>query len=327
MLSAKLVRSVIALCVSALFSAAVAQGESQDAQSWPTKPVRIIVNYAPGGSTDNATRPFADHLSKAFGQQFVIENKGGASGALGVEAGTKATPDGYTFFATPVATLTILPNARSVPYDPFKDMVPVTQFADSTLVVAVHPSVPANSIAELVAYAKANPGKLVFASSGLGTMTQMICEKLKLAAGIDMLHVPYRGGSESLADFLAGVAQVFTEGNVLPHVQAGKARLLAVVDSERHPDFPNVPMLSEIYPEADLLNWFGLFAPTGTPPAIIDKLSKEMNAIARLPDVKAHFLKLALRTRAGTPEELAAALRKDYDRYGKLIRDLKIRLD
>jgi tripartite-type tricarboxylate transporter receptor subunit TctC len=169
------------------------------------------VNYAPGGSTDNATRPFADHLSKAFGQQFVIENKGGASGALGVEAGTQAAPDGYTFFATPVATLTILPNARSVPYDPFKDMVPVTQFADSTLVVAVHPSVPANSIAELVAYAKANPGKLVFASSGLGTMTQMICEKLKLAAGIDMLHVPYRGGSESLADFLAGVAQVFTE--------------------------------------------------------------------------------------------------------------------
>ena len=327
MLSTKLLRSVIALGVLALSSAAVAQGGNQDAQSWPTKPVRIIVNYAPGGSTDNATRPFADHLSKAFGQQFVIENKGGASGALGVEAGTKATPDGYTFFATPVATLTILPHARSVPYDPFKDMVPVTQFADSTLVVAVHPSVPAKSIAELVSYAKANPGKLVFASSGLGTMTQMICEKLKLAAGIDMLHVPYRGGSKSLADFLAGVAQVFTEGNVLPHVQAGKARLLAVVDSERHPDFPDVPMLSEIYPEADLLNWFGLFAPTGTPPAIIDKLSKEMNTIARLPDVRAHFLKLALRARAGTPDELAAMLRKDYDRYGKLIRDLKIRLD
>ena len=266
-------------------------------------------------------------MSKALGQQFVIENKGGASGAVGVEAGTKAAPDGYTFFATPVATLAILPHARSVPYNPFKDMVPVSQFADSTLVIAVHPSVPANSISELVSYAKANPGKLVFASSGLATMTQMIGEKLKLAAGIDMLHVPYRGGSKSLADFLAGVAQVFTEGNVLPHVKAGKAKLLAVVDSERHPDFPNVPMLSEIYPEADLINWFALFAPVGTPPAIIEKLSREMNTIARIPDVKAHFLRLALRTRPGTPEQLAAVLRKDYDRYGKLIRDLKIRLD
>lgn len=328
MSSTKLVQSVIALGVSVtLSSAAVAQGGNQDAQSWPTKPVRIIVNYPPAGSTDNATRPYAERLSKAFGQQFVIENRGGASGAVGVEAGTKSAPDGYTFFATPVATLAILPHARPSPYDPFKDMVPVTQFADSTLVVAVHPSVPANSVAELVAHAKANPGKLVFASSGLGTMTQMIYENLRLSAGIDMLHVPYRGGAESLTDFLSGVGQVFSEGNVLPHVQAGKARLLAVVDSERHPDFPNVPMLSEVYPEADLINWFALFAPTGTSQAIIQKLSVQMNTIARQPDLNTHFLKLALRPRAGTPEQLAAVLRKDYDRYGKLIRDLKIRLD
>jgi tripartite-type tricarboxylate transporter receptor subunit TctC len=300
---------------------------AQDAASWPTKPVRFIVNYPPGGSTDNATRPYAERLSKVLGQQVVIENKGGASGAVGVEAGVKSAPDGYTFFATPVATLAILPHARTSPYDPFKDMVPVTQFADSTLVVAVHPSIPANSIPELVAYGKANPGKLIFASSGLGTMTQMIHVALQMYGGVDMLHVPYRGGSESLADFLAGVGNVFSEGNVLPHVKAGKAKLLAVVDSERHPDYPNVPTLSEVYPDADLLNWFALFAPAGTPQPIVNKLAGEMNKIANLPEVKAHFLSLALRSRAGTPEELAARLRKDYDRYGKIIRDLKLRLD
>ncbi len=320
-----------ALCVLGgllvLPGAALAQSAVPDAQAWPNRPVRIIVNYPPGGSTDNATRPYVERLSKALGQQFVIENKGGASGAVGVELGVKSAPDGYTFFATPVATLAILPHARASAYDPFKDMLPITQYADSTLIVAVHPSIPANSIAELAAYGRANPGKLVFASSGLGTMTQMIYETIKLSAGIDMLHVPYRGGSESLNDFLAGVAQVFSEGNVLPHVKAGKAKLLAVVDSERHPDFPDVPMLSEIYPEADLINWFALFAPVGTSPAIIEKLSREMNTIARLPDVKAHFLRLALRSRDGTPQQLGALLRKDYERYGKLIRELKIRLD
>lgn len=318
------IRSVLVLAITLVSSGAA---YAQDAASWPTKPVRFIVNYPPGGSTDNATRPYAERLSKVLGQQVVIENKGGASGAVGVEAGVKSAPDGYTFFATPVATLAILPHARTSPYDPFKDMVPVTQFADSTLVVAVHPSIPANSIPELVAYGKANPGKLIFASSGLGTMTQMIHVALQMYGGVDMLHVPYRGGSESLADFLAGVGNVFSEGNVLPHVKAGKAKLLAVVDSERHPDYPNVPTLSEVYPDADLLNWFALFAPAGTPQPIVNKLAGEMNKIANLPEVKAHFLSLALRSRAGTPEELAARLRKDYDRYGKIIRDLKLRLD
>lgn len=308
-------------------SSAWAQSGNQDAASWPTKPVKIIVNYPPGGSTDNATRPYAERLSKTLGQQVVIENKGGASGAVGVEAGIKSAPDGYTFFATPVATLAILPHARSSAYDPFKDMLPVSQYADSTLVVAVHPSIPANTVQELAAYGKANPGKLIFASSGLGTMTQMVHVALQLYGGIESLHVPYRGGSESLSDFLAGVGNVFSEGNVLPHVKAGKAKLLAVVDSERHPDFPNVPTLSEVYPEADMLNWFALFAPAGTPQPIINKLAGEMNKIANLPEVKAHFLSLSLRARAGTPEQLAATLRKDYDRYGKIIRDLKIRLD
>ncbi|MSP29633.1 MAG: tripartite tricarboxylate transporter substrate binding protein [Acetobacteraceae bacterium] len=316
-----LVGAMLALILSA--GMAWAQAPS----NWPTRPVRVIVNYAPGGSTDNATRPFMARMSQVLGQQFVIENKPGASGAVGVEAGTKSAPDGYTFFATPVATLAILPNARKSAYDSFKDMVPVAHYADSTLVIAVHPSVPAKSLQELVAYAKTVPGKLNFGSSGLGTLTQMICEQLKLSGGIDILHVPYRGGAESLSDFLGGITQIFSEGNVLPHVQAGKARLLAVVDSQRHPDFPDVPMFKEIFPEADILNWFGLFAPAGTPAPIVERMATEMNKIALEPEIQAHMLRLALRATTGTPAQLGALLRKDFDRYVKIIKQLDLRLD
>ena len=316
---------LVGLMLAHILSAGVALAQAP--ANWPTRPVRVIVNYAPGGSTDNATRPFMARMSQVMGQQFVIENKPGASGAVGVEAGTKSAPDGYTFFATPVATLTILPNARKTAYDPFKDMLPVTHYADSTLVVAVHPSVPAKTLPELVAYAKTMPGKLNFGSSGLGTLTQMICEQLKLSGGIDILHVPYRGGAESLSDFLGGVTQIFSEGNILPHVQAGKARLLAVVDNQRHPDFPDVPMLREIFPEADLLNWFALFAPVGTPAPIIERMATEMGKIAKEPEIQAHMLRLALRATSSTPAELSALLRKDFDRYAKMIKQLDLRLD
>jgi tripartite-type tricarboxylate transporter receptor subunit TctC len=314
------------LFAGAFAFAALIAASGAVAQAWPNKPVRVIVNYAPGGSTDNATRPFLEKVSASLGQQFVIENKSGAAGAIGVEAGTKSAPDGYTFFATPVATVTILPNARKTPYDPFKDMVPVALYADSTLVFAIHPSVPANSVQEFVAYAKKNPGKLSFGSSGLGTLTQMIGETLNKVAGIDMLHVPYRGGSESLADFLAGNVQAFSEGNVMPHVKAGKAKLLAVVDTERHPEFPDVPSMNEIYPEYDIINWFGMFAPAGTPDAIVKKFNEELNKAAKQPDLRDHLVKLALKPRVSTPDELGAILKKDFDRYGKLVRDLKISL-
>jgi tripartite-type tricarboxylate transporter receptor subunit TctC len=297
------------------------------AQNWPNKPVRVIVGYAPGGSTDNATRPFLEKLSVALGQQFVIENRSGASGAIGVETVVKAAPDGYTFLSTPVSALTIVPNARKTTYDPFKDLVPVALHADSTFVFAIHPSIPANTMEEFVAYAKANPGKLAWGSSGLGTITQMIGALLNKVAGIDMLHVPYRGGAESMTDFLAGNVQAFTEGNVMPHVKAGKAKLLAIVDSERHPDFPNIRMMSEIYPEYDILNWFAIFAPTGTPEPIIRRLNEEINKIAKLPELREQFIKIALKPRVSTPEELAARLRKDYDRYGKLAKEIGLTME
>lgn len=320
----RLVQGALAVAVAACLATATA---AQGTGNWPNKPVRIIVNFAPGGSTDNAMRPFADRLSRALGQQFVIENKGGASGALGLEATVKSPADGYTFVATPALSVTILPNMRKLPFDLFKDLVPVSRFTDGTLLVALHPSIPVNSIPELVTYLKQNPGKLSWGTAGFGSQGHMICEMFKQQAGVDILHVPYRGGGESLADFLAGVVQLHADANTLPHISAGKGKLLAVLDRQRHPDFPNVPQLKEFYPAMDFFAWFGLYAPTGTPDPIIRRLSDEINKIARDPDLQAQFLKLALRPNPSSPEELAQTMRADYDLYGKLVRDLDLRMD
>jgi tripartite-type tricarboxylate transporter receptor subunit TctC len=257
----------------------------------------------------------------------VIENKGGASGAVGTESVMRSAPDGYTFGVVPVATMTVLPAARKLPFDPFRDFAPVSKLFENTLVFSIHPSVPATTMEEFVAYAKANPGKIAFGSSGLGTLTQMTCESVKFSAKIDILHVPYRGGAESLSDFLAGHVQAFCEGNILPHVKAGKARLLAVADNLRHPDFPDVRMLKEIWPEADAVSWGGLFAPVGTPDPIIRRMSEEIRRISRDPAIKAQMQPLAIRPAGSTPEELEAELRKDFERYGKLVRALNIKMD
>jgi len=310
----------LALCVVPA-GAALAQG------AWPTKPVRLIVNFGPGGSTDNALRPVAERLSRNLGQQFVIENRGGASGAIGIEAAVKSAPDGYTFVATPALTVAILPNLRKTPYDPFKDLVPVSYFCDGTLLLAVHPSVPANSVKDLVEYGKKNPGKLSWGTAGVGSMGHMMHEVFRHIAGLVILHVPYRGGGESLGGFLANEVQLYADPNTMPHVDAGKVKLFAVVDRARHPNHPNVPLLKEIYPEIDFVAWFGLFAPAGTPQPIVKKMSEEMAKIARDPELKAFLLKFALTPYPGTPEELGTVLRKDYDRFGKLIADLKLRTD
>lgn len=308
---------------------AVAGGGStahaQSADNWPNKVVKIIVNFAPGGSTDNAMRPFAERLSRALGQQFVIDNRGGASGALGLEAAVRSAPDGYTFVATPSLSVTVLPNLRKLPIDLFKDLKPVSRFTDGTLLFAVHPSVPANTIPEFVEYLKKNPGKLSWGTAGIGSQGHMMCEAFKAAAGVDILHVPYKGGGESLADFLAGVHQIHADANTFPHLAQGKGKLLAVLDRQRHPDYPNVPLLQEFYPQIDFYAWFGLFAPAGTPDPIINKLAATMATIAKEPDLIAQFRKLALRPNPSSPEELAKTMRSDYDQYAALVKKLNMK--
>lgn len=295
--------------------------------AWPTKPVRIIVVAAPGGSLDNSTRPLVEHLTKAFGQQFLVENRGGASGAIGAELAVKSPPDGYTFVVMSSSTGAILPNLRKLSYDMFKDLTPVTYFMDGTQLLTVHPSVPANTLAELVAYGKANPGKLNFGNPGQGTAAHLFSELFARAAGIELTQVAYRGAGEALPDFLAGVTQLYLDPNALPHVKSGKIRLLAVFDSERHPDFPDIPALKEVYPQLDDIWWIGMFAPTGTPDPVIRRLSQEINKIARSEEYKAQTARVSLRPKAGTPEDLAAILRKDYERFGKLARELNLKME
>ncbi len=302
-------------------SAAFAQ-----APTWPAKPVKIIVVAPPGGSLDNATRPLVEHLTKAFGQQFIIENRGGASGAIGAELAVKSAPDGYTYVVMSSSTAAILPNLRQLSFDTQKDLAPVTYFIDGTQLLTVHPSVPANTLAELVDYAKKNPGKLNFGNPGQGTAAHLFSELFAKASGIQLTQVAYRGAGEALPDFLAGVTQVYLDPNALPHVKTGKVKLMAVFDSERHPEFPNIPTLRETYPELDDIWWFGLFAPAGTPDPIIRRFSQEINKIAKGEEYKGQVARVSLRPKAGTPEDLAAILRKDLERFGKLARELNLKM-
>lgn len=318
----------IRACASAIMMALGTAGVSaQGATDWPNKTVRLVVNFGPGGTADNSARPFAERLTKALGQQFVIENRGGASGALGIESVVKSPPDGYTFVVTPSLSLVILPHLRTLTYDPFKDLVPVSQFTEGTLLFAVHPSVPAKSVRDVVAYAKKNPGKLVWGTAGVGTYGHLICESFKLAAGIDILHVPYRGGGESLADFLAGVFHIHADPNTMPHIAAGKVNLFAILDRQRRPDFPDVPVLREIYPELDYVVWFGVLAPAGTPRAIVEKFNGELAKIARDPQIKDQLFKVAVTPNPGTTAEMTALIRSDYDRYGALIKKLNFKAE
>lgn len=320
----RLLSAITAACIAGLpISDALAQ-----AAEWPNKAIRVIVNFGPGGSADNTMRPFAERLTKSLGQQVVIENRGGASGALGLEALTKATPDGYTFGVTPSLSVVILPHLRKLAYDPLKDLVPVVNMTTGTLLFAVHPSIPANTLQEFAAYAKANPGKVSWGTAGVGSYGHLMCEAFKLQVGADILHVPYRGGGESLQDFLAGVHQVHADPNTLPHVAAGKAKLLAVSDRQRHPHFPNVPMTKEIYPEFDYVVWFAMYAPVGTPPEIVKKMNEAVNKIiATDAPLKEQLLKTALAPVGGTAADLAELTKSDLAKYGVLTKKLNMKAE
>jgi len=298
------------------------------AQSWPDRPVKLILPYAPGGATDLIGRPWAEKLTQAFGQQFVIENRGGAAGMIGTEAAAKATPDGYTLLLTPNNTVSILPLLRKTPYDPMKSFLPVGRVGDIVSGFVIHPAAGPKTFKEMVEYAKKNPGKLSYGSAGLGTATQLRLEMLKLKAGIDILHVPYRGSADALNDLLPNTVQMMNEINVLPHVRAGKLILLNINASRRHPDFPAVPTLTELgYPDSDVPIWFAIFAPAGTPNEIVRKLNAKLVEIAKSDDMKARMLALSVVLPLQTPEEMARHLEEDTKRNAEVIRIANIKLE
>jgi tripartite-type tricarboxylate transporter receptor subunit TctC len=296
------------------------------AADWPTKPVRIIVPYAPGGSGDNAARPYAEALSHEFGQQFVIDNRGGAGGAIGTETVAKSANDGYTLLMCPMGALVILPHTRKVPYDPIKDFAPISRTAETLAGMVVHPSLGVKTVQEFVALAKKKPGDIYFGSAGLGTITQMRGEILKDIAGIDIVHVPYKGSAEALNDLLAGHVQAMFEGNVLPQAKAGKLNLLAVVGDERHPDFPDVPIMKEAgFPTYEAPSWHGFLAPAGTPPEIVERLSAAVIKISKTPQMRETLIRVGLIPAADTPKGMAEIMQRHSALFASLVQRLDIK--
>ena len=320
-------RIFLALACAALTAGFSTDARSQ-AQNWPERSVKLILPYAPGGATDAIGRPWADKLSQAFGQQFVVENRGGAGGMIGAEAASKAPPDGYTLFLTPNAPLSVLPTLRKTPYDPVKSFEPVGRVGDVITGFVIHTSVGVKTFKEMVEYAKKNPGKLSFGSSGNGTANHMRLEMLKLKTGIDILHVPYRGGADTLNDLLPGTVHMMNEPVSLPHVKAGKLILLNINGQVRHPDFPDVPTLTELgVTGADVPIWFSIYAPAGTPKEIITKLNAKMLEIAKTDDMKTKMRAVNAFVPLQTPEEMAKDLVEDIRTNAELIKAASIKID
>jgi tripartite-type tricarboxylate transporter receptor subunit TctC len=315
---------VLAGVSSLLAGSAVAQTEV-----YPSRPVRVIVPYAAGGSSDQVARPFSDRLTQALGQQFVVDNKGGAAGAIGGEAAARSPKDGYTLLLAPTSTLLIVPNFRPTPYG-LQDFVAVARIADAYSVMGVHPSLPVNSVKELVEYGRKNPGKINYGTAGVGSIQHLRMEAINRSAGIGMVHVPYRGSGEALTDLVAGQIQLMTEILLLPQIRAGKLRPLAMFDIERNADFPDVPTMKEAaaglpFENLSMPSWFALFAPAGTPDGIVRKLNAAVVGISRDKEFGAQLYKFGYRLGYDTPEELAASMQRENAMYAGLIRDVGLR--
>jgi tripartite-type tricarboxylate transporter receptor subunit TctC len=300
------------------------------AQDWPAKPVRFIVPYPPGGGTDLIARIVQKRLSEALGQPIVIENRGGAGGAVGTEAAAKSAPDGYTFLFT-LSSHTINPLLYKLNYDVERDFTPVTLIVSVPQLIAAYPGAPFKSMQDVVAMAKADPGKLNFASVGTGTPSHIAGELLKLRAGIDLVHVPYKGGGPAVADALGGQVSliIVSMPAAISFVRAGKLRALAVTTIRRNPGAPEIPTVAEALkiPDYEVDSWYAMFAPAKTPPAIVARMQKEVARVIQLPDVKQALLVQGGDTVGSTPEELDRVVKGELRKWAELIRDAKIKVD
>lgn len=301
--------------------------EARGQTGWTNKPVKLIVPYAPGGAADSLARPWAEKLSQAFGMPFVIDNKGGASGTIGAEAAARSAPDGTSFLFTPNSALNVVPQLRKVNYEARKDLMPVARVGDIVGGFVIVQQLGIKSMPELIAYAKQNPGKVAYGSAGLGTSTQMRIETLKLRAGIDILHVPYRGSADALVDLLSGSIQMMNEVVVYPHVKSGKLNLLAINNPTRHWDFPDVPTMTEAgFPNADVPIWFSVWAPTGTSKEIVEVFNQKVMQIAKAPEMVQKLRELSFTVIPLTPQALMAFFDEDWQANSVVIKEAKITL-
>jgi len=301
------------------------------AQTYPSKPVRLVLPYPPGGGTDTIGRPLAQKMTEGLGQQVIVENRGGAGGNIGMEAVARSAPDGYTIVMALTAQLAVNPALfQKVPYDPVKDYAPITLLGSGGYVLVVHPSLPVKSVKELIAFAKSRPGQIAYSSSGNGSGGHLAAELLNGMAGIRLLHVPYKGGGAALMDLIAGQVQVLftTQLAGWPHVQSGRIRALASSTAKRPASLPDLPTIAEAgVPGFDAGVWYGMLAPAGTPREIVMRLNSEFVRVLNLPDYRALLVNNTIEPIGSSPEELARYTRSELVKWAKVVKEGKLQVD
>ena len=326
-------RKIVSWTLAALVAGLAAPGTAaaaEDVASYPSRPVTIVVGFPPGGPTDIITRVVAAELSKTWGQPVIVENKPGASSNIATEQVVRAVPDGYTLLVETIANATNMSVYKNLHYDTRRDLAPIVQFMASPSVLVVNAKIPAKNLKELLALAAAQPGKLDYASTGVGGSPHLAGEMLKYRAGIDIVHIPYKGATPALNDLLGGnVAMGFmTSLGLNQHLQSGKLRAIAIASPQRLPELPEVPTMAEAgLPNFNVLSWNGLAAPAKTPKPIIDKVNADVNRILATPEVKKQLEALGSFPAGGTPDEFAKYVDSEINTWGAVVKSAKVTLD
>lgn len=316
-------------CLTVLLLTVLACTGAQ-AQNFPTRPVKIIVAFSPGGGTDIVARLLGQKLTEMWGQQIIVENRAGASGTIGTELAARAGPDGYTLFMGTLGNLSV--NKHLYPkmtVDPLKDFAPITKVVDVHFVMVVHPSVPARNVAEFIALAKAKPGQVTYASSGPGGAPHLAAESFKRMAGIDMPHIPYKASAQSFQDLLGGQVMMTMDSQIqaLPYIRDGRLRALGVLGKTRSAQLPDVATIAETLPGYELTNWFGLVAPAATPKDILAKISADVAKALENQELRDKITALSATVVGDTPEQFGATMRADSEKWARVIREANIKAD
>jgi tripartite-type tricarboxylate transporter receptor subunit TctC len=321
-------KSMRTLAIAAAFATAFAAAGHASAQAYPSRPVTIIVGFAPGGGTDTVARVMQKKLAEYLGQPVVVENRAGAGGTIGAAVVAKAEPDGYTILLATIAALAVAPHLNSkLPYDPLKDFAPVSMATESGNVLVVHPSVPVKTLAEYVKLANSKPGGIAYGTSGVGSAGHLAGELFRLTAHANLVHVPYKGGGPAMSDLLGGqIPSVFASATTAtPQVQSGKLIALGATGAKRSQALPNVPTIAEQgYPGYEATNWYAFVAPAKTPKAVVTRLNRDIVRTLNDPETHAAILKQGEEPVASTPEELARKIKREHATWGRVIRDAGI---
>ncbi|WPB85327.1 Bug family tripartite tricarboxylate transporter substrate binding protein [Sediminicoccus rosea] len=323
-------RRHLALAAAALPLTAPSLSARAQVADWPNRPIRLVSPFPPGGAADLTARIMAEELTGVLRQSVVVENRTGVGGAVGSEFVARATPDGYTWLLASTGPFAITPELVRLNFDPARDLAPVAMVSIVPSIFVVNPAVPANNMAELIALARARPGQLSYASGGNGTAQHLFGEMLKQMAGLDIQHVPYRGGGPALTDTIAGRVQILcdTLPLALPHIREGRVRAVGVTTAQRHPALPDVPTVAESgVPGYEAVGWYGMAAPAGTPEALVTRMNREVNALLEKPSLKERMSAQGSDPLAMTPAAFQARIAEDRARWARVIRDGNIRPD